>query len=94
MIDSLASIRFDGDIYESAIDVFYNLYNKLTLGGYFIQDDWFGFPSQVAAEDFFQVHGISPEIIPIDDLSAYWKKTENVDLQHWRYEQNKFKLGE
>ena len=35
-IDSLAIIRFDVDIYESAVDVFYNLYDKLTLGGYFM----------------------------------------------------------
>ena len=90
-IDALAIIRFDGDIYESAVDVFYHLYDKLSVGGYWIQDDWYGFPAQDAAHDFFKVHGISPEIIRIDDLGAYWKKTENINLQYWRYEQSKFK---
>mmetsp|Transcript_15835 Transcript_15835/g.36322 ORF Transcript_15835/g.36322 Transcript_15835/m.36322 type:complete len:336 (+) Transcript_15835:205-1212(+) len=84
-------MRLDGDMYESTVDVLYNLYDKLSIGGYVIMDDWFGFPSKVACEDFFQVHGINPEIIPIDNLSAYWKKTEEVDIQFWRYEQNKFK---
>eukprot|EP00984_Skeletonema_dohrnii_P026700 scaffold16088_cov122-Skeletonema_dohrnii-CCMP3373.AAC.3 len=57
---------------------------SLIIGGYVIMDDWFGFPSKTACEDFFAVHGIKPEIIPIDDISAYWKKTE--DVQYWRYE--------
>ena len=84
-------MRLDGDMYESTVDVLYNLYNKLHIGGYVIMDDWFGFPSKTACEDFFRVHGIAPEIVPIDKLSAYWKKTEDVDIQFWRYEQNKFK---
>jgi hypothetical protein len=92
MVESLAIIRFDGDIYESAVDVLYHLYEKLSIGGYFIMDDWFGFPSKTACEDFFAVHGISPDIIPIDDLSAYWQKTENITVQYWRYEQSQFKL--
>jgi hypothetical protein len=91
MVESLAIIRFDGDIYESAVDVLYHLYEKLSIGGYFIMDDWFGFPSKTACEDFFAVHGISPDIIPIDDLSAYWQKTENITVQYWRYKQSQFK---
>jgi hypothetical protein len=91
MVESLAIIRFDGDIYESAVDVLYHLYEKLSVGGYFIVDDWFGFPSRTACEDFFAVHGITPDIIPIDDISAYWQKTENVTVQYWRYEQSQFK---
>ena len=78
-------------MYESTVDVLYNLYDKLSIGGYLIMDDWYGFPSKTACEDFFKVHGINPEIIKIDDLSAYWKKTEQVDIQYWRYEQSKFK---
>ena len=90
-IDELSIIRFDGDIYESAVNVFYHLYDKLSIGGYWIQDDWYGFPAQDAAHDFFKVHGISPEIIRIDDFGAYWKKTDGITLQYWRYEQGKFK---
>jgi len=90
-IQKLAVMRLDGDMYESTVDVLYHLYDKLSIGGYLIMDDWFGFPSKTACQDFFKVHGINPEIIPIDSVSAYWKKTEEVDIQYWRYEQKKFK---
>lgn len=90
-ISSLSVMRLDGDMYESTVDVLYHLYDKLSIGGYVIMDDWFGFPSKIACEDFFDVHGIKPEIIPIDGLSAYWKKTDHIQIQYWRYEQSKFK---
>eukprot|EP00977_Amphora_coffeiformis_P003755 scaffold744_cov162-Amphora_coffeaeformis.AAC.1 len=91
IIDKLAIMRLDGDMYESTVDVLYHLYDKLSIGGYVIMDDWYGFPSKTACEDFFRVHKIQPEIIQIDNLSAYWKKTEQVEIQYWRYEQNQFK---
>jgi len=91
MIDSLAIMRLDGDMYESTVDVLYHLYGKLSIGGYVIMDDWTGFPSRTACLDFFSAHGISPSVILVDDLSAYWQKNEHVDIQYWRYEQLKFK---
>jgi len=93
-IDKLSVMRLDGDMYESTVDVLYNLYDKLSIGGYVIMDDWNGYPSKTACDDFFSVHGFQPEIIAIDKMSAYWKKTEQVDIQYWRYQQNKFKNGE
>ena len=78
-------------MYESTVDVLYNLYDKLSIGGYVIMDDWYGYPSKTAVEDFFTVHDISPEIINIDGKSVYWKKNERIDIQYWRYEQLKFK---
>ncbi|KAL7502017.1 hypothetical protein ACHAXN_000131, partial [Cyclotella atomus] len=98
-IQKLAIMRLDGDMYESTVDVLYNLYDKLSIGGFVIMDDWYlpsqdGFPSKRACEDFFKVHGINPEIVKIDEIAAYWKKTEDIDIQYWRYEQNKFKEGD
>eukprot|EP00804_Cyclotella_cryptica_P026712 CCRYP_007948-RA/>CCRYP_007948-RA protein AED:0.18 eAED:0.09 QI:0/0/0.25/1/1/1/4/165/291 len=93
-IDMLSVMRLDGDMYESTVDVLYHLYDKLSIGGYVIMDDWYGFPSKTACEDFFQVHEISPEIIKIDHIAAYWKKTEDVTIQYWRYQQNKFKSSD
>ena len=90
-IEQLSVMRLDGDMYESTIDVLYNLYDKLSVGGYVIMDDWFGFPSKTACEDFFEVHNMSVEIIPIDEIAAYWQKKEEVEIQYWRYEQLKFK---
>lgn len=90
-IEALAIMRLDGDMYESTVDVLYPLYEKLSIGGYVIMDDWNGFPSRTACLDFFKAHGISPEIVPIDTLSIYWKKTEQIKVQYWRYEQLQFK---
>ena len=88
----VCGVHPQGDMYESTIDVLYHLYDydKLSIGGYVIMDDWFGFPSKIACEDFFMVHGNKPEIIP-NLSSAYWKKTEEVQVQYWRYEQSNFK---
>jgi len=91
LVESVSVMRLDGDMYESTVDVLYHLYDKLSVGGYVIMDDWFGFPSKQACEDFFAVHKISPQIVRIDDLSAYWQKTEQVEIQYWRYEQLQFK---
>ena len=93
-IKKLSIMRLDGDMYESTVDVLYHLYGKLSIGGYVIMDDWNGFPSKTACEDFFEVHGISPEIVPIDNIAAYWQKTEEVEIQFWRYESSKFKALE
>ena len=89
-IEKLAIMRLDGDMYESTVDVLYPMYAKLSVGGYVIMDDWSWFPSRTAVEDFFKVHGMNETIIDIDSASAYWKKTRDVQVQYWRYEQSKF----
>ena len=102
VIKELAIIRLDGDMYESTVDVLYNLYDKLSIGGYAIMDDWdmlrgggpSPFPSKTAALDFLKCHGLKEQIIKIDQLSAYWKKTQHVDVQYWRYKQLDFKCDE
>lgn len=92
LTDLLSIMRLDGDMYQSTVDVLYHMYDKLSIGGYVIMDDWTNMPSQAACrEDFFKVHNISPTIIPIDPNAIYWEKTEDVKIQYWRYEQRKFK---
>lgn len=99
IIKELAIMRLDGDMYESTIDVLYNLYDKLSIGGYVIMDDWdvtrrSPFPSKTAVLDFFKCHGLQEEIVKIDKLSAYWKKTQHINVQYWRYKQLNFRCGE
>lgn len=89
-IDQISIMRLDGDMYESTVDVLYNLYDKLSIGGFVIMDDWYNFPSKIAVEDFFAMHSVDmPQIVQIDDLSAYWQKTNTLKVQYWRYTQNK-----
>ena len=90
-------MRLDGDMYESTVHVLYHLYDRLSVGGYVIMDDWFGFPSKTAVEDFFAAHGVPmPEMVPIDTIAAYWRKTAEIPggTQMWRYEQNRFRPGQ
>lgn len=89
-VQSLAVMRLDGDMYESTVDVLYHFYDKLSVGGYVIVDDWFGFPAKTACEDFFKVHGMNVTIVPIDNLPVYWQKTKQISIQSWRYNQSKF----
>ena len=86
----MALLRLDGDMYESTVDVLYRFYQHLSVGGYVVMDDWFGFPSKTACEDFFKVHKMNPTIVAIDSVSIYWQKTEEIEVQLWRYEQKKF----
>ncbi len=93
-VDKLAVLRLDGDMYQSTVDVLYFMYEKLSVGGYVIIDDWFGFPAKIACEDFFQVHGITPKIVVIDINGVYWQKTQEIVVQMNRYDQRKFKMGD
>eukprot|EP01105_Mastigella_eilhardi_P002286 TRINITY_DN1278_c0_g3_i2.p1 TRINITY_DN1278_c0_g3~~TRINITY_DN1278_c0_g3_i2.p1 ORF type:complete len:315 (-),score=69.74 TRINITY_DN1278_c0_g3_i2:13-846(-) len=39
-VDKLAVLRMDGDMYESTMDQLFNLYNKVSIGGVVIVDDY------------------------------------------------------
>jgi hypothetical protein len=40
-------------MYESTVDVLYLMYEKLSVGGFVIMDDWYGFPIKIAVRFFF-----------------------------------------
>jgi len=74
-IKKLALLRVDGDLYESTMDAISALYDKLSVGGYFIDDDYGSIPqSKKAIDDYRNLHYITEEIIPIDATGVYWKK--------------------
>lgn len=39
-IERLSILRLDGDMYASTVDAFTHLYNKLSVGGFVIVDDY------------------------------------------------------
>ncbi len=77
-IDKLAIVRLDGDMYSSTMDGFYNLYHKLSVGGYCIIDDYALSACKKAVTDFRAEKGITEPIIPIDWTGAYWRKEKTV----------------
>lgn len=75
-IGQLALMRLDGDMYESTMDALTNLYPKLSPQGYAIIDDYHAVPAcKAAVSDYCVQAGISPEIIEIDGVGVYWRKS-------------------
>ena len=74
-IEKLAILRLDGDMYESTMDAFKSLYQKLSPGGYCIIDDYYAVKGcKVAVHDFRQERSINEPIVEIDGTGVYWQK--------------------
>lgn len=84
----LAVLRGDGDMYESFQDIMFNLYDKLSIGGFFICDDYSVPEARKAVHEFRERHGISNSAEPIielpDGVGAFWRKqTEPLLDMEW-----------
>ncbi len=76
-IGSLAIMRLDGDYYESTMDALTNLYDKLSIGGYAIIDDYgedLWTYCRKAVDDFRRERGIVEPMIKVDAKCFYWKR--------------------
>ena len=74
-IEKLAILRLDGDLYESTMDALIPLYDKVSLGGFVIVDDYGSCPPcKQAIHDFRDQRGITDPITTIDSQSVYWRK--------------------
>ena len=78
-IGKLAIMRLDGDYYESTRDALVNLYDKLSVGGFVIIDDY-GEDSWTycrhAVEEFRAARGISDPLVKVDKPCSYWRKSK------------------
>lgn len=75
-IDKLAIIRLDGDLYESTMDALTALYDKVSVGGYIIIDDYGAIPACAqAVTDFRNSRNIDDPIVQVNWTEHYWKKT-------------------
>lgn len=74
-IDCLSVLRLDGDLYESTIQALDALYPKLSPGGFCIIDDYHVIkPCRQAVADYRDRHGITEEIVDIDDVGVLWRR--------------------
>ncbi len=74
-IQSIAILRLDGDMYESTMQAFVNLYHKVSTGGYVIVDDYGAVAAcQKAVHDFRQQRDIKETMTRIDWGGIYWRK--------------------
>lgn len=77
-IAQLAVMRLDGDYYESTMDALTALYDKLSVGGFAIIDDY-GEDAwtycRKAVDEFRASRGITDEMIPVDLRCWYWRRS-------------------
>lgn len=78
-IKSIAVLRLDGDYYESTRDALVNLYDKVSVGGYIIIDDY-GEESwtycRKAVEEFRRERQITDRVIKVDKPCVFWRKSK------------------
>lgn len=74
-VEQLALLRLDGDLYESTRDALQALYDRVSVGGFIIIDDYFLPVCRQAVQDFREQRGISDEIMEIDWTGVYWRKS-------------------
>lgn len=77
-IGTLSLMRLDGDFYESTRDGLNSLYDRLSVGGYVIIDDY-GEDSwtycRKAVDEFRAERGIQDPLITVDSKCSYWQRT-------------------
>lgn len=73
-IEALSILRLDGDMYSSTIQVLEELYDKVSIGGFIIIDDYALKGCKDAVDDFRKERNISSPLIKIDWTGYYWIK--------------------
>jgi O-methyltransferase len=80
-IERLAVLRLDGDLYESTIQALDSLYDKLSVGGFVIVDDFGNVAAcRRAVCDFRAKRGITDPIQTIDWGGVYWRRAGDNSL--------------
>jgi hypothetical protein len=78
-IGALSLIRLDGDFYESTRDGLNSLYDRLSIFGYVIIDDY-GQDSwtycRKAVDEFRSERHIEAPLITVDSTCSYWQRTD------------------
>jgi hypothetical protein len=77
-IHALALIRLDGDFYESTRDSLTALYDRLSVGGYVIVDDYAEDSwtyCRKAVDEFRLERGIKDPLMKVDSSCFYWQRS-------------------
>lgn len=76
-VDRLALMRLDGDYYESTMDALTSLYDRLSVGGVVIiddygEDEWTH--CRQAVDEFRSARGIDDPLIRVDSKCCWWRR--------------------
>jgi len=76
-IKAISILRLDGDYYESTMDSLVNLFDKVSVGGYIIVDDY-GEDSwtycRKAVDEFRHERGVEDPMRRVDSNCYYWQR--------------------
>jgi O-methyltransferase len=71
----LAILRMDGDLYASTTEILEALYDRVSPGGFVIEDDYGSWPSsRKAVDDFRAARDIREPLHHVDRAVVYWRK--------------------
>jgi O-methyltransferase len=77
-IEALSVLRLDGDYYESTIQTLEALYERVSVGGFVIVDDYLHLEAcRQAVNDFRTAFSITDEIVEVDWNSVYWRRQKS-----------------
>lgn len=74
IIEPIAVLRLDGDMYESTAQVLENLYDNVVSRGFVIIDDWCLKGARQAVSDFMKKNNINVDILKIDGCISQFQK--------------------
>jgi O-methyltransferase len=77
---NIAVLRMDGDMFESTMDILYNLYDLVSVGGCVIIDDFEIREAKEAVATFLQHHKLTVQYIRIDNFAAYFCKERETKV--------------
>jgi len=86
----ISLLHLDADLYSSYMDILFNLYDLVEIGGYIVCDDC-GFIEEAgrAVTDFRLLHNIHAplQVWQRSKLTRYWQKTAEVQIDLGTYQQ-------
>lgn len=74
-MNDIAILRLDGDMYESTMVALEALYDRVSVGGYVLVDDYALTTCKEAVTDFRRKRDITDPIVSVDWTGVHWRKT-------------------
>lgn len=71
---NISILRVDGDMYQSTAEVLENLYDKVSVGGFVICDDYALAGAKMAIDEFREKYNIKNPLIKVNETIHYWQK--------------------
>ena len=84
----LAVLRADGDMYESSMDILYNLYEFVSVGGFVIIDDYGIRECKQAVDEFRKKFDILEPIVFLvgQEMRMYWRVERKIKIDYKWYQ--------